>query len=157
MKMKSNYSWLLLVVVTLSAFSLVAQNNNSNQQQKQNPVAVTHKTVLNDSPLTSDELNSKDNIQANRNTITEAEMQTERVLYYEFLHFDKLMSIRVLNYIMNNASVKKLALTRSSFAIIVTKDFDSFLLEKNVEKTGLTCKAITKEDYLQTVKEINSK
>ena len=158
--MKINYL-LLPIVCLLFSFTSVKPEKKVSKPIKpietEAVIVVDSLPTLDSSPLTEEELNSKDKIHALRSVISEEEMEVERVLYYGFYQYDNLMTLRVLNYLMTNPSVKKLALTKSSFAIIVTEDFDSKLLEKNIKNTGLTCNPITMEEYIESVNEINSK
>ena len=119
-------------------------------------VAFAQKTlILNASPLTDKELQRKDDIQVVSKPITEEDYTNQRVLFYDFKDFDKLISLRVIGYLMDSPEILKINFTKDAIAIVATKGLDEDFLLANIHNTGVYCEPITKEQYLESLNRIN--
>lgn len=119
-------------------------------------ITLAQKTlILDNSPLTEKELQRKDSIQRIYKPITEEEFANQRVLFYDFRDFDKLIALRVFGYLIDNPEVLKINFTKDAIAIVATKGLDEEFLLANIHNTGVYCEPITKEQYLESLNRIN--
>lgn len=117
----------------------------------------SNKITLNASPLTTKELARKNAIQTFTEEITNEEMESANVLYYDFSEFDNPLCLRIFGYLMDDSNVLKFGATRDAFAIVISPLFDKINFEQNIKNIGLSFKPITKEEYQQSVTLINTK
>jgi hypothetical protein len=113
--------------------------------------------LLDASPLTQEEIDTKNIIASYNKPINEQDYQNECILFYGFNQYDNILSLRIINYLIKHPQIKKVNFTKDAFAIVVTNDFDQLLLEKNIKNTGLNCKGISKEIYLNSLIKLNNK
>lgn len=146
-----NKIYIILVMLLFCCFSLFS--NTKTDEKHQVPIheeLAETKLVLNASPLTQTELDSKTSIIQRVKDLSVNDTLNAKVYYYHFTDFDKAIALRVLNYLLNNPTISKVTATKSAIALVVKDGFSESEILKNIKNTGLSFNPISAITYFQT-------
>lgn len=103
--------------------------------------------LLDNSPLSKEELDFKSKINTYTKSLSNEELDSDFLRFYEYKNYDNILTLRILKYIVDHQDISKLSISRGGFVLIVSENFDDINFQENISNTGLNIKPISKSEY----------